>query len=81
MKFFTVTILAMISSAVALPVAAPDSGHISYEGLKAPPKAANQADNGYNRGCNPVDKTYDSKATFASGKSDCMAVTEPCYVE
>ncbi|EWZ86477.1 hypothetical protein BFJ63_vAg8736 [Fusarium oxysporum f. sp. narcissi] len=54
MKFFAVTILAMISGTLALPVAVPDNGHISYEGLKAPPKAPRQADDGYTRGCNPI---------------------------
>ncbi|PNP85081.1 hypothetical protein FNYG_01606 [Fusarium nygamai] len=53
MKLFTLTLVAIVSGALALPVAAPGNGHISYEGLKAPPKAANQADNGYTRGCNP----------------------------
>ncbi|KAF5983770.1 CHS-3 chitin synthase 3 [Fusarium coicis] len=53
MKFLSVTFLAMISGALALPVAAPDNGHVGYEGLEPPPKAANQADNGYTRGCNP----------------------------
>ncbi|EXK49789.1 hypothetical protein IWW34DRAFT_127382 [Fusarium oxysporum f. sp. albedinis] len=36
MKFFTVTILAMVSGALAMPVAAPNGGTINYEGLKGP---------------------------------------------
>ncbi|VTT72350.1 unnamed protein product [Fusarium fujikuroi] len=34
MKFFTLTILAMVSGALAMPVAAPDNGYISYAGLE-----------------------------------------------
>ncbi|KAI1044542.1 hypothetical protein LB505_011067 [Fusarium chuoi] len=34
MKFFTLTILAMVSGALAMPVAAPNGGTINYSGLK-----------------------------------------------
>ncbi|KAI1061304.1 hypothetical protein LB506_011608 [Fusarium annulatum] len=34
MKFFTLTILAMVSGTLAMPVAAPDNGYISYAGLE-----------------------------------------------
>ncbi|KAF5982744.1 hypothetical protein FBULB1_4134 [Fusarium bulbicola] len=34
MKFFTLTILAMVSGALAMPVAAPNGGTINYAGLK-----------------------------------------------